>query len=93
MERPGAGAAPGDRLARWGKGLVPLVGAGTVDGGDLGLVEAQVDGELAAMVCEVAERAVGNHYVTWSFSEHSVTHLEAPRFLSMLLGGALECSA
>ena len=60
----------------WAFGLVPFVGAGAVDCGHLGFVEAQVDGELSAMVGDVGECAVGDHDVARAFGEDLIATAE-----------------
>jgi len=61
-----------------GQYLVPLVRAWAVDGWDFGFVEAQVDGELAAVMCHVAQSSVGNHFVTRPFCEDILAHEKSP---------------
>lgn len=55
-----------------------LVRAWAVDGGDFGFLEAQVDGELAAVMRKMAECSISDHRVTRSLGEDLISHFETP---------------
>ena len=56
-----------------------LVGGGAEQGGDFCFEEAEVDGELAAMMGEMTEDRVGNHDAAGILGDGVAAHFESPR--------------
>src|SRR5579859_1542244 len=84
------GALPRAILA---SSLVPFVGAGAVDGWDLGLVQAQVNSQLPTMVSHMSDCAIGNLNVPWPLGKDLRTHLEPPCRHQMFFGCIFESLA
>ena len=63
----------------------PLVCGGAIKRGNGGLVEAQIDGELAAMVGEVAEDCVRDHEISRLLLNDLSVHFECPEREQMLV--------
>src|ERR1700726_3965485 len=56
-----------------------FLGRRPVKSRDRPVIESQVDGQLSAMVREMAENRLGDHHVAWIFASHIAPNHELPR--------------